>query len=90
MTMWVLAAPVAGLWYLARRLGQPIEPGDVLGKIRDMFGAVQETGRSDRAGFIPYQLSSLVERRRGASGSWDSDGLKGQLRRRFSPTTVGD
>jgi len=60
VTMWVPTASVAGLWYPAQRLGEPIEPGDVLGEIRDMFGTVQETVRSDRTGFILYQLSSLV------------------------------
>jgi len=58
--MWVPTASVAGLWYPAQRLGQPIEPGDVLGEIRDVFGTVQETVRSDRTGSVLYQLSSLV------------------------------
>lgn len=60
VTMRVPAASVDGLWYPARRLGQPVEPGDMLGEIRDMFGAVRETVRSDRTGFILYQLSSLA------------------------------
>lgn len=60
VTMWVPAASVSGLWYPAQRLGQAIEAEDVLGEIRDMFGTVQQIVRSDRAGFILYQLSSLI------------------------------
>ena len=33
--------------------------GDVLGEIRDVFGAVLQTGTADKPGSVLYQLSSL-------------------------------
>jgi len=60
VTMWVPAASVDGLWYPATRLGQHVAPDDVLGEIRDEFGATRETIRSTRTGFILYQLASLA------------------------------
>ncbi len=59
VTMWVPAAPVDGLWYPAKDLSEPVETDEVLGEIRDVFGTVLDTIRSDKAGFILYRLTSL-------------------------------
>ena len=58
--MWVPAAGVDGLWYPATEIGQTVATGDVLGEIRDVFGAVRETVRSQQSGFVLYRLSSLT------------------------------
>ncbi len=57
--MWVPPAPCDGLWYPAKELSEPVENGEVLGEIRDVFGTVLSTIRSERAGFILYRLTSL-------------------------------
>lgn len=59
VTMWVPAAPVDGLWYPAKDLSDPVAAGEILGEIRDVFGAVLATIRSDTAGSILYRLTSL-------------------------------
>jgi predicted deacylase len=59
VTMWVPPAPCDGLWYPAKDLSEPVENGEVLGQIRDVFGAVLAMIRSERAGFILYRLTSL-------------------------------
>jgi predicted deacylase len=63
VTMWVPAAGANGLWYPATEIGQPVAAGDVVGEIRDVFGAVRETIRSQQDGFILYRLSSLAVNR---------------------------
>ena len=63
VTMWVPAAGTDGLWYPAREIGQPVAAGDLLGEIRDVFGSVRETIRSQQDGFILYRLSSLAVNR---------------------------
>jgi uncharacterized protein len=60
VTMWVPSAPVSGLWYASRDLSGPVVAGDVLGEIRDVFGAVLATIRSEKDGFILYRLTSLA------------------------------
>ena len=57
--MWVPPAPCDGLWYPAKELLDPVSEGEVLGEIRDVFGTVLATIRSERAGFILYRLTSL-------------------------------
>ena len=59
VTMWVPPAPCDGLWYPAKELSDPVGEGDALGEIRDVFGKVLATIRSERAGFILYRLTSL-------------------------------
>ena len=63
VTMWVPSAPHDGLWYPAKDLSDPVEAGEVLGEIRDVFGTVLATVRSDRAGSILYRLTSLAVNR---------------------------
>ena len=59
VTMWVPPAPADGLWYPAVDLDAPVRDGDALGAIRDVFGTVLATVRSERAGTILYRLTSL-------------------------------
>jgi predicted deacylase len=59
VSMWVPPAPCSGLWYAKKDLSEPVTAGDVLGEIKDVFGKVLATIRSDRDGFILYRLSSL-------------------------------
>jgi predicted deacylase len=59
VTMWVPTAPADGLWYAAKDLSDPVAMGEVLGEIRDVFGAVLATIRSEKAGFLLYRLTSL-------------------------------
>jgi predicted deacylase len=60
VTMWVPSAPVTGLWYASKDLSEPVAAGEVLGEIRDVFGAVLATIRSEKDGFILYRLTSLA------------------------------
>ena len=59
VTMWVPTAPVDGLWYPAKDLSDSVQAGEVLGEIRDVFGAVLASVRSDKTGAILYRLTSL-------------------------------
>jgi len=59
VTMWVPSAPVGGLWYPSKDLSVPVAAGEVLGEIKDVFGKVLATIRSDKDGFILYRLTSL-------------------------------
>jgi predicted deacylase len=59
-TMSTPSAPSDGLWYPAKDLSDPVASGDVLGEIRDVFGAVRATIRAEKAGFVLYRLSSLA------------------------------
>lgn len=59
VTMWVPQAPVDGLWYPAKDLSEPVEAGEVIGEIRDVFGTVLASVRSEKAGSILYRLTSL-------------------------------
>jgi predicted deacylase len=59
VTMWVPPAPCDGLWYPAKELSEPVDMGEVLGEIRNRFGAVLATIRSEQTGFILYRLTSL-------------------------------
>jgi predicted deacylase len=59
LTMWVPKAPDDGLWYPAKELRDSVASGEVLGEIRDLFGAVVATIRSERDGFMLYRLTSL-------------------------------
>jgi len=60
VTMWVPQAPVDGLWYPSKELGEKVRAGEVLGEIRDVFGEVLATVRSEKDGFILYRLTSLA------------------------------
>ena len=59
VTMWVPTAPSDGLWYPATELAEPVASGEVLGEIRDVFGTVLATIRSEKDGFLLYRLTSL-------------------------------
>lgn len=60
VTMWVPVAGADGLWYPAKGLSDPVEVGEPLGVIRDVFGTIRETIVSKHNGFVLYRLSSLV------------------------------
>jgi predicted deacylase len=59
VTMWVPTAPVRGLWYCAREVGDYVAEGETLGEIRSVFGESLATIPSQRAGRIVYRLTSL-------------------------------
>ncbi|HVJ51294.1 MAG TPA: succinylglutamate desuccinylase/aspartoacylase family protein [Aliidongia sp.] len=60
VTMTVPAAATDGLWYPAKGLSAPVGKGEVLGDIRDLFGAVRETVHAPTDGVVLYRLSSLA------------------------------
>ena len=59
VTMWVPTAPVTGLWYPKKDLGEPVAEGELLGEIKTVFGEVLASIRSEKTGFILYRLTSL-------------------------------
>ncbi len=59
VTMWVPTAPVTGLWYPKKDLGEPVATGELLGEIRTVFGETLASIRSENEGFILYRLTSL-------------------------------
>ncbi|MDB5585355.1 MAG: succinylglutamate desuccinylase [Devosia sp.] len=59
VTMWVPTAPMDGLWYSAKQIAETVETGEVLGEIRDVFGVVLATIRSEKAGIVVYRMTSL-------------------------------
>jgi len=59
VTMWVPTAPVQGLWYASKEVGDPVAQGETLGEIRDVFGKSLATIASQQAGTIVYRLTSL-------------------------------
>ena len=63
VSMGVPTAPCEGLWYPAKDLDDPVAAGEVLGEIRDVFGAVLATVRAEKAGSILYRLTSLAVNR---------------------------
>jgi len=60
VTMWVPPAPTDGLWYPFKEVGENVTAGEALGEIRDVFGEVLATVRSEKEGFILYRLASLA------------------------------
>lgn len=60
VTMWVPAAPTAGLWYPAKDLEDQVSRGEVIGEIKDVFGKVLATIRSEKEGSVVYRLTSLA------------------------------
>jgi predicted deacylase len=60
VTMWVPSAPVSGLWYASKDLSERVAEGEILGEIKDVFGSVLATIRSEKNGFILYRLTSLA------------------------------
>ncbi len=52
-------AAASGFWYPTRSLCERVAPGDALGEIRDVFGAVLATVAAEAPGLVLYQLSSL-------------------------------
>lgn len=59
VTMWVPSAPCDGLWYARKELSEPVIAGEILGEIKDVFGKVLASLRSEKEGFILYRLTSL-------------------------------
>ncbi len=59
VTMWVPTAPTDGLWYSAKQIAEAVVAGEVLGEIRDVFGAVLATIRSEKAGIVVYRMTGL-------------------------------
>ncbi len=59
VTMWVPAAEASGLWYCAVEIGDKVAVGEPIGEIRDVFGTVLATTRSEKPGTIVYRLTSL-------------------------------
>jgi len=59
VTMWVPPAPCDGLWYPAKDLSEPVEAGEVVGTITDVFGTVLASVSAERTGSILYRLTSL-------------------------------
>ncbi len=57
--MWVPTAPCDGLWYPAKDLSEPVEAGEVVGTITDVFGTVLASVSAERTGSILYRLTSL-------------------------------
>jgi predicted deacylase len=55
----VPTAPVTGLWYPKKDLGEPVATGELLGEIRTVFGETLASIRSENEGFILYRLTSL-------------------------------
>lgn len=60
VTMWVPTAPCDGMWYPTKDLTEVVCEGDELGEIRDVFGTVLATVRSEKEGFVLYRLTSLA------------------------------
>lgn len=59
VTMWVPTAPVTGLWYPKKDLGEPVAEGELLGEVKTVFGEVLASIHSEKPGFILYRLTSL-------------------------------
>jgi predicted deacylase len=59
VTMWVPTAPVSGLWYPKKDLGESVAKDELLGQIKTVFGEILADIRSEKAGFILYRLTSL-------------------------------
>jgi predicted deacylase len=63
VTMWVPTAAFDGLWYSAREVGDVVATGDLLGEIKDVFGARLAMVNAERPGTIVYRLTSLIVNR---------------------------
>lgn len=60
VTLWSFAAPLDGLWYPFAHLGQEVRPGEVLGEIRDLFGATLNPVVSEAEGTLLFRMTSLA------------------------------
>ena len=54
------AAPIAGYWHPAIKLGDKIKPGDRLGTVRDLVGKDVRTITAEREGMVLYHSTSLA------------------------------
>lgn len=54
-----LDSPVSGCWYPAKRVGDSVAAGEVLGRICDIFGSELHIERAEFDGVILYQTASL-------------------------------
>lgn len=61
-TAYYVPAPSDGCWYPVLRPGARIARGDVLGELRDLFGAPLHTVRAEINGVLLYQAASLSVR----------------------------
>lgn len=59
VTMWVPTAPVDGLWYSAREVGDAVTVGALIGEIRDVFGKTLAEIRAEKPGTVVYRMTSL-------------------------------
>lgn len=59
VTMWVPTAPTTGLWYSFVEVGAKVAAGDTLGEVRDPFGKLLGTIRSEKPGTVVYRMTSL-------------------------------
>ncbi|KAF2481235.1 putative deacylase [Neohortaea acidophila] len=57
--LFVPVASVSGFWYPRQAVGALVTPGAVLGEIKDAFGVMLSTIRSEVSGDVLYQLTSL-------------------------------
>jgi len=58
-------APIGGCWYPAKKAGDKVHKGEVLGEIRDYFGSTVHTCYALSDGIILYQTYSLTVLRNG-------------------------
>jgi predicted deacylase len=56
---WSPGAPVAGFWYPAKKVSDAVALNELIGEIRNVFGDVLATIRSEKAGLVLYRLTSL-------------------------------
>ncbi|MBQ6603300.1 MAG: succinylglutamate desuccinylase/aspartoacylase family protein [Eubacterium sp.] len=56
---WYEDAPESGLWYPAKKPGDRVVKGEVLGQIKDVFGTVLYTYTAKDDGVLLYQTASL-------------------------------
>ena len=60
VSLWSAVAPLDGLWYPARHVREIVQPGEVVGEIRDLFGATRATIRAEAGGTLLFCLTSLA------------------------------
>jgi uncharacterized protein len=63
VTKWDPRADCDGIWYPSKILADPVESGELLGKVTDIFGNTLQEVRAPQSGFILYLLTSLSVRK---------------------------
>ena len=56
---WSVKAPVSGFWYPTRKASDTFVRDEVLGEIRNVFGAILATVQAEKPGRVLYHLTSL-------------------------------